>query len=97
MTPHYSVQARLIERRQGVVVRDETRLDTAAVLEDAVQAGRRRAADGFTVWIYRVEDTGGGPPKYLTVETIKPDDGCGLHHGQRIDAAAERSPPSECE
>lgn len=72
MKSYYAVQARLIERRHGVIVLDETRLDTVSELGDAVREARRHASDGFTVWIYLVENTGGGPLRYSRVETIKP-------------------------
>lgn len=71
--PHYAVQARLIEHRHGVVVRDETRIDTATTVEAAVRDGRRHIDDGFTVWIYHVEDRSGTRPTYVTVETLRPE------------------------
>lgn len=69
----FAVQARLIERRGDVIVRDETRLGSATFLDDAVGTARAHAADGFTVWIYEVRRADSGPPTYRMVDTLRPD------------------------
>lgn len=68
----FAVQARLIERRGNVVVRDETRWDTATALDEAVRTARAHAADGFTVWIYEVRHGSGTQPTYVSVDTMSP-------------------------
>lgn len=68
----FEVQARLIERRVGVVVRDETRWATATDLDRAVTEARRHVADGFTVWIFLVEPGSHGHPTYIRVDTLRP-------------------------
>ncbi|MCX6465773.1 MAG: hypothetical protein NTW05_19600 [Pseudonocardiales bacterium] len=69
----YAIQARLIERRGNIVVRDETRRDVATELSVAVRTARAHAADGFTVWIYEVHRDDGVRPTYVTVDTFSPD------------------------
>lgn len=71
----FAIQARLIERRGNVMVRDETRHDSATELSDAVRTARSLAADGFTVWIYEVHHDGGIRPRYVSVDTFRPDVG----------------------
>jgi hypothetical protein len=68
----YAIQARLIERRDNIVVWDETRRDVATELSDAVRTARAHAADGFTVWIYEVHRDDGVRPTYVTVDTFRP-------------------------
>lgn len=69
----FAIQARLIEPRGDVVVRNETRHDSATELGDAVRTARAHAAEGFTVWIYEVYRDGGVRPRYVGVDTLRPD------------------------
>ncbi|GAA2536940.1 hypothetical protein [Pseudonocardia hydrocarbonoxydans] len=69
----FAIQARLVEWRGAVLVRDETRLGSATALDDAVRAARAHAADGFTVWIYEVDRGSGTQPAYTRVDVVRPD------------------------
>lgn len=73
MTVHFEVQARLIEHRDGVRVRDEVRLTRADTRDDALQRARSLVADGFTVWVYRVQAGSGTRPIYRTVDVFGPE------------------------
>lgn len=73
MNSPFAIQARLIEWRDGVVIRDETRRGTAPTLDDAVRAAGAHVADGFTAWIYQVETGAGAVPTYITVKVLRPD------------------------
>nr|MBA2321655.1 hypothetical protein [Deltaproteobacteria bacterium] len=75
MRSHFAIQARLIERHGGKVIRDETRLGTATALDDAVREAGRHVADGFTAWIYRVESGAGPVQTYEAVQILRPDPG----------------------
>lgn len=68
----FAIQARLVEWRDTVLVRDETRLDSATALDDAVRAARAHAADGFTVWIYQVDRGSRTQPAYTRVDVLRP-------------------------
>jgi hypothetical protein len=68
----FAVQARLVVKRGRLVVRDETRLATAGALGDAVAEARRLAADGFTVWVFRVDSDARQRPSYTLTETLRP-------------------------
>ena len=68
----YEVQARRVRRRGHVVIADDTRRATTTILADAQRTARELAADGFTVWIYRVGDGDGIHPTYDSVETLPP-------------------------
>ena len=65
----FEVQAR---RRRGVPVRDEVKLARTDTVEDAVSTARLFTADGFTVWIYRVETGDSGARHYQAVCTLQP-------------------------
>ena len=69
----FVIQARLMERRGNVVVRDETRHGVATELSEAVRIARAHAADGFTVWIYEVYRDDAVRPRYVSVDTFRPD------------------------
>ncbi len=73
MSQLFDVQARRQQRRDGVLVRDESRLARTATLDEATRGGRALAADWFTVWIYRVEGTDGFRPVYHPLRTLRPD------------------------
>jgi hypothetical protein len=68
----YEIQARRLARRDGVVVHDESRLARADTLDDAVHAANAWVAEGFTVWIYRVEAGNGVRPIYHSVQRLQP-------------------------
>ncbi|MGH3566620.1 MAG: hypothetical protein ACRDRH_11435 [Pseudonocardia sp.] len=72
MSAHFEIQARLLERRDGTYVRDEVRLARANTLDNAVRSARTFTADGFTVWIYRVEPGSGMTPAYHLARTLHP-------------------------
>lgn len=72
MTARFEVQARRQLRRNGTVVSDETRHASTAVLDDARRTARLLAAEGFTVWIFRVERGEGTSPVYRSVQTVHP-------------------------
>jgi hypothetical protein len=71
----FEVQARLLRRESGVVVRDEVRNTRADNLDDAIRAAARDTADGFTVWIYRVVKGAGISPTYERVRASRPPAG----------------------
>jgi hypothetical protein len=73
MSAHFEIQARLLKRRAGIVVRDEVRRARADTIDDAVTAARGFTADGFTTWIYRVEIGTGIRPTYRSVQMMNPD------------------------
>lgn len=73
MIAHFEVQARLIEHRDGVRVRDEVRLARADTHDDAMRLAHSLVADGFTVWIYRVQRGSGSRPVYRTVDVFRPE------------------------
>jgi hypothetical protein len=75
MSERFEVQARLLRRDGGVVVRDEVRNTRADNLDDAIRAAARDTADGFTVWIYRVVKGAGISPTYERVRTSRPPAG----------------------
>ncbi len=75
MSERFEVQARLLRRESGVVVRDEVRNTRADNLDDAIDAAARDTADGFTVWIYRVVKGTGISPTYERVRTFRPPTG----------------------
>ncbi|MGH3566294.1 MAG: hypothetical protein ACRDRH_09725 [Pseudonocardia sp.] len=68
----YEIQARLLRRRDGVLMRDESRLGHADTLEQAMRTANTWVAEGFTVWIYRVEAGTGVRPVYRSVRTLTP-------------------------
>lgn len=70
---HFEIQGRLIEHRDGVRVRDDVRLARADTRDDAVRLADALRADGFTVWVYRVEPGCGTQPVYRTVDVLEPD------------------------
>jgi hypothetical protein len=73
MSERYEIQARLLQRRDGLVVRNESRLARADTLAEAKRAAKGWSADGFTVWIYRVEPGDGVRPVYHSVERLEPN------------------------
>lgn len=73
MNGHFEVQARLIERRAGIRVRDEVRLARSDTQDDAVQSAHSLVAEGFTVWIYQVQAGGSMRPVYRTIEVFRPE------------------------
>jgi len=73
MSAHFEIQARLFECRDGACVRNEVRLARANILDDAVRSARTFTADGFTVWIYRVEPGSGMTPAYHLTHTLHPE------------------------
>jgi hypothetical protein len=72
MSERYEIQARLLQRRDGLVVRNESRLARADTLAEAIRAAKGWSADGFTVWIYRVDPGDGIRPIYHSVERLEP-------------------------
>lgn len=72
MTSRYAVQARRRQRRPGAPDRDEVRLADTDTLDDARTHAHRFAADGYTVWIYRVDPGPGAVPRYRAVEQLRP-------------------------
>jgi hypothetical protein len=72
MSERYEIQARLLQRRDGLVVRNESRLARAYTLAEAKRAARDWSADGFTVWIYRVDPGDGVRPNYHSVQRLEP-------------------------
>ena len=70
MTVRFEVQARRQIRHNGTVVSDETRRASTTALDDARRTARRLAAEGFTVWIFRVERGDGTRPHYRSVQTL---------------------------
>ncbi|MCY7341508.1 MAG: hypothetical protein LH603_06575 [Pseudonocardia sp.] len=74
MSGHYAIQARRIRRRNAAPVRNEVRLARADTLPDARAAAHGFHADGFTVWIYRVQPGERTAPHYQHVETLRPED-----------------------
>ncbi len=75
MKPRFEIQGRLIERRDGVRIRDEVRRASAQSHEEAVRLAIALRADGFTVWIYRVEAGSGSEPVYRSVGMFEPQAG----------------------
>jgi hypothetical protein len=73
MSERYEIQARLLQLRDGLVVRNESRLARTDILAEAKRAAKGWSADGFTVWIYRVEPGDGVRPVYHSVERLEPD------------------------
>ena len=72
MTTQFEIQARIVERRAGVRIRDGVRLAAATILDHAIDAARTFAADGYTVWIFSVERSTGRAPSYRLIERIDP-------------------------
>lgn len=68
----FEVQARRLVRRDGLIVRDETRHASTTLLNGAQCTARGLAAEGFTVWILRVEDGDGTRPVYRSIQTLAP-------------------------
>ncbi|MDN5855182.1 MAG: hypothetical protein L0K86_20510 [Actinomycetia bacterium] len=68
----FAIQARLVEWRGNVVVRNETRLESAATLADAMRSARVHTADGFTVWVFEIRRAG-FRPKFVRVDTLAPE------------------------
>lgn len=68
----FAIQARLVEWRGNVVVRNETRLEFAATLTDAMRSARVHTADGFTVWVFEIRRDG-IRPRYVRVDTLAPE------------------------
>ena len=72
MTTQFEVQARIVERRDGVRIRDDVRLATATTLDHAITSARTFAADGYTVWIFSVERSTSRAPLYRLIERVNP-------------------------
>jgi hypothetical protein len=72
MSGRFEIQARLLRGRDGVVVRDESRLACAEALDDGLRAANAWVTEGFIVWIYRVTSGDGVRPVYRTVRTLSP-------------------------
>ena len=73
MSERYEIQARLLQRRGGLVVRNESRLARADTLAEATRTAKGWSADGFTVWIYRVDPGDGVRPIYHSVQRLEPE------------------------
>lgn len=72
MNEWYEIQARLLQRRNGLVVRNESRLARARTQDEAMHAATAWVAEGFTVWIFRVEPGDGVRPVYHQVQRLQP-------------------------
>lgn len=72
ISDRFEVQARLRESRDGLLVRDETRLARTDTRDDAQRVARQLVGHGFTVWIYSVE-VGGIRPLYRSIQTLRPE------------------------
>jgi hypothetical protein len=72
MSERHEIQARLLQRRDGLVVRNESRLARTDTLAEAIRAAKGWSAEGFTVWIYRVDPGDGVRPVYHSVERLEP-------------------------
>lgn len=96
MSAYFEVQARLIEHRDGVRVRDEVRLARADTHDDGVRLAHSLVADGFTVWIYRVQRGSGTRPVYRTIDVFRPERPLSPHRrdGVRGGGRAALAPPS---
>jgi hypothetical protein len=89
MKNHFAIQGRLIERRNGVRVRDDVRLARADTHDDATRVADTFSADGFTVWIYRVEAGSTTQPVYRSVDVLEPAPSAGR---PRTEPGAAREP-----
>lgn len=73
MDERYEIHGRIIERRSGVILRDETRLASAETLDAAGATARTFADDGMVVWVFEVRwETGRVGPTYRTVARHQP-------------------------
>jgi hypothetical protein len=70
MITFFEIQARVLERHDGVRIRDEVRLATANTLEGAARAAHTFAAVGFTVWIFAVDRSTSRRRSYRLVERL---------------------------
>jgi hypothetical protein len=68
----FEIQGRRRNHSEGGPVRDESRLARAEKLNDALKAANMWAHEGFTVWVYRVEQGNSVSPVYHSVRTFRP-------------------------
>jgi hypothetical protein len=68
----FEIQGRRRSHPEGGPVRDESRLARTEKLDDALKAANTWAHEGFTVWVYRVEQGNSVSPIYHSVSTFRP-------------------------
>ena len=68
----FEIQGRRRSHSEGGPVHDESRLARAEKLDDALKAANMWAHEGFTVWVYRVEQGNSVSPVYHSVHTLRP-------------------------
>ena len=68
----FEVQARRLVRRQGVVVSDDTDHASAERLTDARRVAQTFTDNGYTAWIFRVEQGPQASAVYRMVEVLRP-------------------------
>ncbi|MGI5128584.1 hypothetical protein ACQEVB_17370 [Pseudonocardia sp. CA-107938] len=71
MGDRFQVQARLMRRRNGTVVHDETRFVETGTVEDAQAVARRWTGEGLTTWVYAL-DRVAGRTVYRAIEDPAP-------------------------
>lgn len=73
MGQRYEIQGRIVERRKGVILRDEARRDDRDSLDAARAVARTYLADGLVTWIFTVRwEPGRSTPTYELVDRLDP-------------------------
>jgi hypothetical protein len=70
MSAPFHVQGRLIERRGALIVRDETRLEDVGSRDEAFRIARMLTGEGFTVWVWAIDD--GAAAEWKLLDRIEP-------------------------
>lgn len=91
MSERFEIQGRRRNRSGGGPVRDESRLARAETLDDALKAANGWADEGFTVWVYRVEQGNGVSPIYHSVHTFRPQPSTSATPARRPDNRDSRA------
>ncbi|MDN5747153.1 MAG: hypothetical protein L0H64_01260 [Pseudonocardia sp.] len=73
MNEHYEIQGRVVERHEGVIVRDEARRADRDSLDAAREVAATFLADGLVTWIFEVRwQPGRTTPTYMMVDRLRP-------------------------
>ena len=75
MNQRYEIQGRIVERRDGVILRDEARRAGRDSIDAAREVAATYLADGLVTWIYTVRwEPGRTTPTYTKVDCRRPTD-----------------------